>query len=355
MSDVEPHLGRLPDRADKALAFVDRGGKGLEIGPAHRPLAAKRDGFDVQIVDHLSTEELRAKYAPHGLDVDAFEEVDFVWHGEPFADLIGAEHAYDWIIASHVLEHMPDPISFLLGCERVLRPSGVLSLVLPDKRYSFDHYRPLSTTGGLLDALYEKRVRPTPGNVVDHISSAVHRSGDIAWLPGDDRPLAVVHSVEDIRNVWAEASETDHYMDVHVWTFVPESFHLIVKNLWTLGVTTLGIAGEFRGKDEFFVSLTPGHPILTPAAPDRLAALAAAQEVPDLASHEPISPDSVLEPASAAKAPEAVVDASVDSPTSTTMQVSTREQALLTGKRQLMSAVRTLAGAVSASRRPRPS
>lgn len=54
--------------------------------------------------------------------------------------LIGDE-TYDFVIASHVLEHTANPLLALQEWKRVLRPEGVLLLVVPDKRVSFDRRR----------------------------------------------------------------------------------------------------------------------------------------------------------------------------------------------------------------------
>ena len=152
------HLSRF----DKVMTLVDKNGLGLEIGPSFNPLAPKSQGFNVHILDHVSTEELRAKYQGHTTTLDNIEEVDYVWHGEPLHELIGHEQCYDWIIASHVIEHTPDLISFLAECERLLKPTGMLSLAIPDKRYCFDYFHGTTSTGEFLDAFDQKRIRPSP-------------------------------------------------------------------------------------------------------------------------------------------------------------------------------------------------
>lgn len=131
------------DRPAAILRDLDRSGLGLEIGPSHNPVAPRRLGFRVRTVDHLDRPGLVAKYTGHGVDTDAIEEVDHVWRGEPLSELVGAPGGFDWIIASHVIEHVPDLVGFLRECERLLNAGGTLSLAIPDKRYCFDHLRPI--------------------------------------------------------------------------------------------------------------------------------------------------------------------------------------------------------------------
>lgn len=140
-------LKRALSRKAKVFCLIDKSGLALEMGPSHNPLAPKKEGFNVKIVDHASAADLRAKYINHPINFDNIEEVDFASEGQPLSELVGSLDTYDWIIASHVVEHLPNLISFFQDCEKILKPDGVLSIVLPDKRYCFDHLRTLTSTG----------------------------------------------------------------------------------------------------------------------------------------------------------------------------------------------------------------
>ena len=173
---------KLLSRFDKIMGALEKHGVGLEIGPSHNPIASKRDGYNVHILDYLSRDALRKKYADHaqyGVNIDLIEEVDFVWNGEPLTELIGHTRYYDWIIASHVIEHIPDPITFFQQSEQLLKSDGKLSLVIPDKRYCFDHLSKISSTGELLDAFHEQRKKPSPGQIFDHFSNSCKRGQNI--------------------------------------------------------------------------------------------------------------------------------------------------------------------------------
>jgi predicted SAM-dependent methyltransferase len=244
-------------REEKVFHLLNKKGLGLEIGPSHNPIAPKKKGFNVHILDHASATELRNKYQGHGVNLDNIEEVDFVWHGEVFQDLIGKTDCYDWIIASHVIEHVPNFISYLQQCEAMLKQDGVLSLVIPDKRYCFDYFSSTSTTGNLLDAYSEERVRPSHGQIFDHIANASKRNGNIAWssdgLGGADE---LVHEFAEAQTHWARSIATTDYIDVHCWRFTPASFRLIISDLQGLGLIGLEIKGEFDTAGcEFYVTL----------------------------------------------------------------------------------------------------
>jgi SAM-dependent methyltransferase len=57
-------------------------------------------------------------------------------------DLHGiADAAYDFVLSSHHLEHVANPLRALAEFRRVCRPGGAMVIVLPDHRYTFDHRR----------------------------------------------------------------------------------------------------------------------------------------------------------------------------------------------------------------------
>ncbi|HTA16998.1 MAG TPA: methyltransferase domain-containing protein, partial [bacterium] len=243
-------------RVEKVFFVADRKGAGLEIGPSHNPLAPKRSGYDVKILDHASAGDLREKYTGHGVDLGAIEEVDYVWKGEPLQELIGKTACFDWIIASHVMEHVPDLLSFLQQCSALLKPMGVLSLVVPDKRYCFDLYNRISTTGDVLDAFHQKRVRPTPGAVFDQYANHANINGAISWDAATKGPVSLGYSLEQAQRHWELALGTDAYMDIHCWRFTLNSLRLLLHDLKALGLIDLGIKVDFATDGcEFYASL----------------------------------------------------------------------------------------------------
>ncbi|MGH8146659.1 MAG: class I SAM-dependent methyltransferase [Rhodanobacteraceae bacterium] len=234
--------------------YAPKAGPGLEIGPSHSPLAPKAEGFHVEILDHATASDLRTKYRDAGVNIDHIEDVDFVWRGEPLPETIGKHGCYDWIIASHVIEHTPDLAGFLVDCQTLLRETGRLILVIPDKRYCFDHFQSLTSTGDVLDAHQLGRTRPSPGRVFDHYANAASkgRRGAISWHRHAPGALQLVHSQENAHDGWHRAQTDDEYVDVHNWRFTPESFRLVIGDLRDLGLLELGItdgptgeAGEF--------------------------------------------------------------------------------------------------------------
>jgi len=61
-----------------------------------------------------------------------------------------ANTAYQFVLSSHTLEHVANPLLALAEWKRVLEPEGVLALILPHKEATFDHRRPVTTVQHLI-------------------------------------------------------------------------------------------------------------------------------------------------------------------------------------------------------------
>lgn len=244
------------DRKNKILRHIRRDGRGVEIGPSHNPVAPKREGFDVHIIDHLSRGELVQKYQEHGVNLDAIEEVDFVWQGESYADLTGHVKYYDWILASHLIEHTPDLIGFLKNCDAILREDGVISLVVPDKRFCFDRFRPISGLQNVVDSHLNRNTKSSPGAVAEYFLNVVNKSGSIAWNHLSAGEYNFIHGLEEAKHGVEQVLKNDAYLDVHSWCFVPHSFRLLINDLYSMGFIPFQEVGFSSGNGcEFFVTL----------------------------------------------------------------------------------------------------
>lgn len=247
-------------RIEKVLLHINTAGYGLEIGPSHNPIAPKSKGYNVKIVDHLDTETLKDKYRNHHVNLCQIEDVDYIWAGGDLSQLIGALNSFDWIIASHVIEHIPDLISFLQDCEKLLRADGVLALIIPDLNYCFDYLSPDTTVGQLLDAFELKRSRPSSGQIFDHFSRAVSKNNQIAWNKEEKGPLCLIHNFMEAQRCYDKSRMTNTYQDVHCWRFTPESFEYVVQELNRLNLLNLSINTKYKTKGcEFHMNMKLGN------------------------------------------------------------------------------------------------
>lgn len=255
-SFIKNFLSTPMNRTEKVLKHIKKNGYGVEIGPSHNPIAPKRDGYKTHIIDHLSREGLQQKYKDHGVNLDSIEEVDFVWANESYTDLTGKQKYYDWIIASHVIEHVPDLIGFLKDCDSILKDDGVISLVIPDKRFCFDHYRPLTTVSRVIDNHMAGSTIHSAGIVAEYFLNVVSKAGQIAWTPDFSGEYQMVHSLEDALRGMDSVIKHNAYLDIHTWCFVPSSFRLMIRDLVELGLISFKeICFYPTSGHEFFVTL----------------------------------------------------------------------------------------------------
>lgn len=61
-----------------------------------------------------------------------------------------ADEKYDFLLSSHNLEHIANPLKAVKEWVRVLKPGGFILLVLPDKRFTFDRNRPYTSFSHIL-------------------------------------------------------------------------------------------------------------------------------------------------------------------------------------------------------------
>jgi hypothetical protein len=251
------------DRTDKALHFIDLSGRGIEIGPSYSPLVPKASGARVETVDHADQLALVEKYQSYGLDAERLariEPVDHLWHGGSLLDVISEQGVFDYIVASHFIEHTVDLVQFVNDCEVLLNASGRLALVVPDKRFCFDRFQPLSSIGDVIDAHHSPLAFHTAGTLLDHQAYACKRGESIGWSSSDTEPIALQFPhLEGAADVIERGLKQEDYQDIHRWKFTPGSFRLLIDDLRRLGYHDMGIVGSFDTDGfEFYVTLGNG-------------------------------------------------------------------------------------------------
>jgi ubiquinone/menaquinone biosynthesis C-methylase UbiE len=182
------------------LSRVSPTARGLEIGAHTKPVAGLSPYYTDAVVDYAG----------------AAGRIDFL---SDAGALPLPDNTLDYLVSSHVLEHLPDPLGALREWHRVLRPGGLLYLVVPDKRFTFDEPRPVTTPEHLLRDFHE-------GTTVDdarvHIDEFVFQTDWSRLSPGTapaDRPARQAI----VRGAYLHDLEQGRPIDIHYHTFTPES------------------------------------------------------------------------------------------------------------------------------------
>ncbi|MGH3351566.1 MAG: class I SAM-dependent methyltransferase [Nocardioides sp.] len=252
-------------------------GRGLEVGPLHMPLVP-REAAEVSYLDLYDRDRL---YESHKINPnvtrDGIPEIDFpMWDGTRMRTLDEAAKEgapFDWALASHVVEHVPDLVAWLGQVEAVTAPDGALILVVPDRRYTFDAHRPPTTIGQILQAYEAGDTTPSVRAVFDHHRAAVNGDPKKLHRSGPSEAESCVHDLGYARTQLERARQGE-YVDCHVWTYTDRSFPEIIAELRRLGLTGWSVETLLPVHEndiEFYVVLRRGLSAElpeTPALPD---------------------------------------------------------------------------------------
>lgn len=123
------------------LNHISLNGKSLlEIGAQAAPTILK-DEADIDYLDYETKEESCKKNFPENQKIwEKVVETDIIVESDDYCKY--TRKRYDCVIANHVIEHTDDVILWLQSISKLLKKDGVLFLTIPDKKYSFDKYRP---------------------------------------------------------------------------------------------------------------------------------------------------------------------------------------------------------------------
>lgn len=259
------------DRREKIIAGISRNDLGLEIAPWCRPLAAKRDGYNIKTLDIYDRATLmeRARANPNfSPDLyDRIEEVDFVGSATELQELVPSElhGSFDYIISSHNFEHLANPIKFLQGCQTLLKPGGIVSMAVPDGRACFDYFRPETRIGDWLEAWLENRQKPTARQVFDHtawnaVAKPRERDHIAFWVGVEPESVRIRGSIDNAFQAWRNRGAGNGYTDAHCTVMTPSSLALLIAECRHLGLITLDIESMSEPQGcEFVIRLRNGN------------------------------------------------------------------------------------------------
>lgn len=250
----------IPQRRDRILANLDLTAlEGVEIGALATPLVTPAEGR-IFYIDHADTKTLKEIYRHHaGVDITRIVDVDAVWGANTLQDCIGAHRKVDYVVASHVIEHTPDLVTWLAEIRAILRPNGTLRLAIPDRRYTFDYLRFESRVHDVLDAYLRRTRTPLPRMIIEHHSLLRYVDIAAAWDGTlDVANLKHYNTTQSGFDLAKDAFDNGTYQDVHCWVFTPLTFAELCLELAELDL--LGFACSYyietpRHDAEFYVSM----------------------------------------------------------------------------------------------------
>jgi len=178
VSRVDPAAPTRQNRGHRqTYAFIQRharppaGGRLLDLGCGDGTVLwlARRDGWDVRGVE-LFPEHTKLVRDTLGLDVETSDITSYE----------GDEGAWDCVVLTHVLEHLPDPVAGLAKIRRLLKPGGVGVLEFPNIDAFDARLRRLLARLGI----HRRRYAPdyVPGHVQEFCRASFLRAAELAGL-----------------------------------------------------------------------------------------------------------------------------------------------------------------------------
>jgi SAM-dependent methyltransferase len=187
-------------------------------------------------------------------------EIDYIWRGERYCDLIGRE--FDVVYSSHNIEHQPDLIAHLQDVASVLRSGGTFCLVIPDKRYCFDHFIPGSIISAVIEAHVYRRRRHSLATLITDKMMHTHNDALEHWRGNHGHDPRFIgpseYRTQLLQELVSQGLATDAYIDAHAWQFTPDGFRSITGELNALGMTSLMSVRVYHtvyGSFEFYAVL----------------------------------------------------------------------------------------------------
>lgn len=190
-------------------------GDGIDIGPGPHPFPIVNPGVRVRYVDRHVPDE-NAGLFPE-LEGGGFQPPDII--SDLDVDGLAAvdDQSVDFAVASHVLEHLANPLRLVDDAHRALRDGGLLVILLPEPSRTFDRHRPITRLDEVV-AEYERGTESVPDA---RIVAFLEETGNELPQDLDERRRLI---------------ELHRRRSVHVYVWTPDAFFEVLL----YGVRALG-------------------------------------------------------------------------------------------------------------------
>lgn len=210
-------------------------GSGIELGPGHHPYAVTLPLTDVRYVDRWDADENQALFPE--LTGGEFPKPDVVANLD--TELLSAfdDASVDFVVASHLVEHVANPLALLADCHRVLTTGGTLLLMVPDMSRTSDGRRPETTLEHLVAEHSEGVTEVDDAHVEEYLRFVE------GWTEGDTEERQSRFDLARRRSI-----------HVHCWTeqgFFPVLEYLVGEMGCHFELVELVLAADLRASKEF--------------------------------------------------------------------------------------------------------
>lgn len=246
-------------RKKRIISALRLDGNGIEYGPLHKAIVPK-SGCSVKYVDYTDKKGLAEHYANDpNVDVNLIPEIDIVTGGRRIVNFVDPD-SIDFVVASHVLEHVPDFLTWLEDNMTILKVGGRVGVAYPDRRYCFDLKRQPSKFSEMIAATLELRTKPSFSQLCDHFFNVANAKAKDIWdgsTTADNAPY--VFDRKSVVGRLREMQRKQDYIDAHCWIFADhELLDLLTHEINDFMGGRIEVISFFkttRGSNEFYFTL----------------------------------------------------------------------------------------------------
>jgi SAM-dependent methyltransferase len=212
------------EHTDTAPRYLQ--GRGVEIGAFKTPIP----GIKPVYVDRFA--------------VYANERTHAEYYGDA-CDLPFHDSSLQYVASSHVLEHVANPLAALAEWFRVLEHGGCIYMVVPDRRSTFDHRRPLTEVAHMLDDYR----RGTTQSDATHLDDFVYGIDWRTFSPATD-PANEKGARDELAGTYRRSVAAGLEINIHFHTFETSSVIALIEtgnreSIWGGTIRVVETAGEF--------------------------------------------------------------------------------------------------------------
>ncbi len=228
------------------LQLIDTSLPTLEIGPWDKP---SLKGHDVFYFDIMSQNEIKKSIEDADLFIDAnsikfkadASNVPFINFIDSTGDMSKINKKFNNIYSSHNIEHQICLITHLQQLSSLLNNQGKIYLIIPDKRYCFDHFIAESSLADIIEQYYEPATKYHPlRSILSMKCETTHNNSTAHWLGWHQQTEGIEPSCYKKALEYYQANKNS-YINVHRWRFTPENFKTIIETLNKIDLISLEI------------------------------------------------------------------------------------------------------------------
>ena len=219
----------------------------LEIGPFDCPVLT---GSNIKYCDILSQEELKQRAIEHNRNPHS---VPFIHYNN-----LNINEQFDVVFSSHLIEHQIDFIEHINSVSNILKPDGYYVIIIPDKRYCFDHFIKETTIADIINMHINKSLNHSIKSIIEHRTLTCHNNSKEHWNNNHGQQNITPDLLLNAINEYKNNLELNSYIDVHSMQFTPDSFENIINLLYSIKMIDMKIDKIYntqRNSCEFFAIL----------------------------------------------------------------------------------------------------